>query len=281
MAYNYVQYGSRGIELPRNRALDTRRDDDNFTVPSITIYDIDYSILWFLKNKIAPEIIENGNVIPVPIILAAGETWSQIQRHGYLRSKDRKLMTPIITLKRNSIVSDTKVPKLDVPTENNATQLILFPDTQSNNSTDWINKSYNTKESKTYFVSVIPDHVIVSYDLYIWTDLSVQMNSIIEQIIPQDKMPWGDIIQFTTKVGDFNFETINTSGEDRIVRCQIPLEVDGILQAEYELKESSIRKAHTIKRVDFKNEVEQDEIYVDHKPKIIRSVRSRRPSKNF
>ena len=88
-------------------------------------------------------------------------------------------------------------------------------------------------------------------------------------------------MSFTTTIGDYSFETINSTGEDRIVRCQVPLEVAGILQSEYEMKESTIRKAHTVKRVDFRNEVEQEEIYVDHKPKIIRMGGSRRPSKNF
>jgi len=281
MSDNFVEHGSRGIELGRNRALDTRRDDDNFKVPSITLFDIDYALLWHLKNNIVLEVTENGKTIPIPIQMAAGETWSQIQRHGFLRDKGRKIMTPIVTLKRNSMTPDTRVPKLDIPGDNGATQLIMFPDQQQNNSTDWINKSYNTKESKTYFVSVIPDHVLVSYDLFIWTDLTAQMNAVVEQIVPQDRMPWGDVMQFTTKIGDYNFETINNTGEDRIVRCQIPLEVEGILQPEYEMRESTIRKAHTIKRVDFRNEVEQEEIYVDHKPKIIRMGSSRRPTKNF
>lgn len=276
-----ILHGSFGIELPRNRAYDTHRDDDTFTTPSITLFDIDYAILWHLQKRIQPEVEENGKIVQVPVTMAAGEKWNQIQRHGYLRDRERKVMTPVITVKRNSMTPDLRVPKLDVAGDNGATQLIMFPDTQMNNKNDWIHKNYNTKESKTYYLSVIPDHVIVSYDIYIWTELQIQMNKIIEQIVPQDRMPWGDVFQFTTKIGDYSFEALNNTGEDRVVRATVPIEVAGILQAEYELRKSTIRKAHSIKRVDFQNEVEQYDIYPDHKPKIIRPGYSRRPPKNF
>jgi len=281
MADNYVKYGSRGIEEPSNRAYDTRRDDDTFKTPSITLYDIDFSILWFLKNVIVPKIEENGKMINVPVYMAAGEKWVQIQRNGYIRDKSRKVMTPIITLRRNSMENDPSVPKLDVPAENRGDTIIVFPDRQFNNTNDWIHKTELTKKSKTYYVSVMPEHVLVSYDIHIWTDLTTQMNSIVEQILPKDRLPWGDIMQFTTRVGNFSFETMNNAGEDRLVRCTIPIEVQGILQNEYEGDVSTIQKAHSIKRVDFINEVEQTEIYPDHKPKIIRFGKSRLPSKKF
>jgi len=281
MADNFVKYGSRGIDEGRNRAYDTRRDDDIFKTPSITLYDIDFSILWFLKNKIIPKIEENGKMINVPVYMAAGEKWAQIQRNGYIRDKSRKVMSPIITLKRNSMTADTSVPKLDVPADNRGTQLIIFPDQQLNNTNDWIHKTELSKKSKTYFLSVLPDHVLVSYDIHIWTDLTTQMNTIVEQVLPHDRMPWGDIMQFTTRVSDYSFETINNSGEDRLVRCSIPITVSGLLQNEYEGDVASIRKAHSIKRVDFMNEIEQEEIYPDHMPRIINSARSRIPTKKF
>lgn len=276
-----ILHGTRGIELPRNRAYDTHRDDDTFTTPSITLFDIDYAILWHLQKRIQPEVEENGKMIPVPVTMASGEKWNQIQRHGYLRDKGRKIMTPTIVLRRLSMTADLRVPKLDVAGDNNSTQIIMFPDTQMNNTHDWIHKTHNTKKSKTYFLSVIPDHVLVSYEILIWTELQIQMNSIVEQIVPQDRMPWGDVFQFVTKIGDYSFETLNNTGEDRIIRSTIPIEVEGILQAEYELKESTIKKAHSIKRVDFINEVEQYDIYPDQKPKIIKPNYSRRPPKNF
>ena len=53
---------NRQVEKPRNRALDTRRDDDTFVVPSITPYDIDYAILAYIKEVIKPQVIEDGKL---------------------------------------------------------------------------------------------------------------------------------------------------------------------------------------------------------------------------
>ena len=66
MADNYIN--NPFIDPSRNRSNDTRRDNDSFKTPSITLYDIDYAILYFLKEKINFQIEENGRMINVPVI---------------------------------------------------------------------------------------------------------------------------------------------------------------------------------------------------------------------
>lgn len=281
MQGNSINNGDRRIEEPRNRAYDTRRDTDTFTTPSINIYDIDYAILYHLNSNIDVSIEENGKMIKVPVMFANGETWTQIQKHGYLRDKSRKIMTPVIALKRNSMELDDRVPKLKTTQRNSANQIIYFPDTQTNNQNDWIHKTQNTKKSKTYFLSVMPDFVRVSYELFIWTDLVIQMNSIIEQILPENRLVWGGAMKFETEVSDYSFDILNDTGTDRIVQCTMPLLVRGGLQPEYESKQSTIQKAHSIKRVVFTDEQSNEEFYVDEKPKIIRPAESRLPTKRF
>lgn len=281
MQGNSINHGDRRIEEPRNRAYDTRRDTDTFTTPSINIYDIDYAILYHLNSNIDVSIEENGKMIKVPVIFANGETWTQIQKHGYLRDKSRKIMTPVIALKRNAMEPDDRVPKLKTTQRNSANQIIYFPDTQTNNQNDWIHKTQNTKKSKTYFLSVIPEFVRVSYELFIWTDLVIQMNAIIEQILPENRLVWGSAMKFETEISDYSFDTLNDTGTDRVVQCTMPLLVRGGLQAEYESKKSTIQKAHSIKRVVFTDEQSNEEFYVDEKPKIIRPAESRLPTKRF
>jgi len=265
----------------RNRAYDTRRDTDSFKTPSITLYDIDYAILHFLKEKLNLQIEENGRMINVPVIYAGGETWSQIQRHGYLRDKSRKILTPIIVLKRGSLIEDDRFAQLDVRGTNSANTVRIIPNRQTHDPYDQYQKTDNSKRNFEYYLSVIPTMVKVTYDLFIWTELQTQLNVIVQKIVPQNRLVWGDTYEFTTKVGDFTFDTLNDTGNDRIIRATTQLEVDGRLQEEYELYESDVTKAHSIKRFVFENEVEQTEIYPDHKPKIIRIPKSRLPGTNF
>jgi hypothetical protein len=279
MANNYID--NRNINPDRNRAYDTRRDTDSFKTPSITLYDIDYAILHFLKERINFQIEENGRMISVPVMYAGGETWSQIQRHGYLRDKSRKILTPMIILRRASMIEDDRFPQLDIRGTNSANTLIVKPSRQITDRYDQYQETDNSKKNFEFYATVLPTMVKVTYDLFIWTELQTQLNSIVEKIIPQNRLVWGDSYQFTTKVGDLTFDTLNDTGTDRIIRASLQLEVDGRLQEEYELFESDVVKAHSIKRFVFENEVEQTEIYPDHKPKIIRIAKSRLPGTNL
>ena len=279
MADNYID--NRFIDANRNRAYDTRRDNDTFKTPSISLYDIDYAILHFLKEKINFQIEENGRMINVPVMYAGGETWSQIQRHGYLRDKTRKILTPIMILRRASLLEDDRFPQLDVRGPSGTNSLIITPERRVSDPYDQYQETDNSKQNSEYYATVLPTMVKVTYDLFIWTELQTQLNSIVEKLIPQNRLVWGDSYQFTTKVGDLSFETLNDTGNDRIIRASTQLEVDGRLRESYELFESDVIKAHTIKRFVFQNEIAQTEIYPDHKPKIIRIAKSRLPKSNL
>lgn len=272
---------SRTQDETRNRAFDTRRDTDEFVTPSISLYDIDYAILHHLNERIQIEVEENGKKIKVETIFANGERWAQIKRFGYLRDADSTTITPIIILKRNVLAKDERVPKLDIPQHIRANSLFYYPAQQHNNQHDFIDQLENTKKSQEYYVSVIPDHVKVSYTLYIWTTFQEQMNKVVQQLIPQNRLPWGDVFQFTTMIGEFTFDDINGSGEDRLIRANTTLDVDGMLQDEFVARESTVQKAFTTKRVVFKNEREQYDIIADYMPRVIKPAPGRIPRTGF
>lgn len=264
MAENRLKYMNRSVGDSTNRAFDIRRDQDTFTTPVINIYDIDYAILYHLKNNLAFTIEENNQQIPVQVMFANGETWSQIQKHGYLRDKSRKVMTPVIAIRRTSIANDERFVKLDVPGINKTTANMYYGKRQLSNQNDWVHKT--NRRSYEYFITTLPEYIRVSYDLYIWTELTTHLNYIVEELIPEHRMPWGDTMTFVTKISDIQFETINTIEEDRIVNAQMTLDVDGMIMPEYSSKLSTVRKAYTTKKVNFINEIEQYEIYPDHPP---------------
>jgi hypothetical protein len=59
-------------------------------------------------------------------------------------------------------------------------------------------------------------------------------------------------------MGAVSFETVNTVGEDRLVRASIPLTVTATLLAEQETRTSTLRKAYSVKKVTFENIVDID-----------------------
>jgi hypothetical protein len=247
---------NQGIE----RAQETRRDNDTIKTPSCTIVDIDNAILSYISDVIRPEIIENEQVIPVPVIYASGEKWAQIRANGFMYDAEDRLMTPVITLRRNSITERDTMKKLDVnwnPETSNdyARNTLMFENRfTKTNRYDRFSVLQGTRPSRELYVSSIPEYVDVSYDLLIWTEYTEQLNSIIEQIMPTGGFAWGTTWKFITNIQDYAFETVSTPGEDRAVRATLPLMTKGTLLMPYELKRSSLQKRFSVKRITFGNE---------------------------
>jgi len=199
-----------------NRALETRRDNDTFKTPSIEIYDVDYAIYHYLNNVIDLQVEDNGRMVNVPVVFSSAEMWSQIQSTNMVLSpKDRR---------------------------------------EFENIRDLHSQTTNSDPSVTYYVSVIPEFYKVDYDLIMYTSQTVQMNKLVQSIMVTSNFVWGDNYKFRTLVGDFSFETMNPSQEERVVKATTTLTVDARLQQEFELRKSTIQKAHSIKRVVFKTE---------------------------
>ena len=101
-------------DLLLNRAMQTRRDDDVIKSTQRTLYDIDYAIKWFIENEIQPQITAKQQLLPVPVIYSNGEKWDNVRRLGYLRDEKGMLQSPLIMLKRNSVVERDNQRSLDV-----------------------------------------------------------------------------------------------------------------------------------------------------------------------
>jgi glutaredoxin len=238
-----------------NRAEQIRRDDDVVKTPKRTLYDIDYAIKWFIDNEIQPQIEANNELIKVPVIFANGEKWDNVRRLGYLRDEKGMLQSPIIVLKRNSVVERDQLRKLDVNypvpgnflsyrkkyNKRNRYEDELFPIPKQQRS-----------ESNEIYVLPIPEYVDVEYDMMIWTDFTTQMNELIEQIMPYGTFAWGnEFNQYRTFVRQINFETINTVGDDRLVRATTSLTVNGTLMADQEYRQSTVQKRYSIKKIQW------------------------------
>lgn len=260
------------IEYQRENDI---QDNGTTLIPSITLYDVDYAILWQLSEGFkffVEERTANGEVtsIPVPVIIASPEKWVQIRKFGYLRGPDNKLLKPYIIINRTSVVEDDMFQMLDIP--DTLKQYYVSPK-QTADRFNNIRQTDNTKESVEYIVSTLPEPVIITYDIIIYTSLQTQLNSIVEQIIPNNKIPWGDTLQFITKIGPWSFEAINEAGSDRALKASATMEVRASLQNEYTVLHKEIQTAYSVKRIHFTNEYEEDSIYVDQEPKIIKAVR--------
>lgn len=254
---NPERTGGMRPDIILNRSEQVRRDDDIIRTAKRTLYDIDYAIKWYIENEIRPQIVDQERNLPVPVIFANGEKWDNVRRLGYIRDEKGMLQSPVIMLKRNSVVERDSVRGLDVNhvlpenvriyktkyNERNRYQDDLFPIP--------INQP---QPSEKVYVADIPKYVNIEYEMMLWCDFTEQMNNLVDQILPYSRFAWGnEANRFSTSLGQVSFETVNTVGEDRLVRATIPLTVLGTLLSEQEVRRSTLRKAYSVKKVTFEN----------------------------
>ena len=242
-------------DLVLNRAMQTRRDDDVIRTAKRTAYDIDYAIKWYIDNEIQPQVTANETVIDVPVIFSNGEKWDNVRRLGYLRDEKGMLQSPLIMLKRNSIVERDNYRTLDVNRPQSGNQIVYRQKYNERNRYEDelfpIPTNQPVDSEKIYIVD-IPKYVTMEYDMMIWCDFTTQLNDLIDQILPYGRFAWGnDANKFATAIGSITFETVNTVGEDRLVRATVPLTVQGTLLSQQEARIETIRKMYSLKKVSF------------------------------
>lgn len=233
-----------------NRAEQTKQDDDYIKIPEITIYDVDYSILHYIRHSIKPEVQDKDRMIDVPVMYGSGELWSQIQSNGFMRDEKNKLLCPVITLSRTRMEEYKDFAKLDV--NNRVSSRVYYRQgyTQTADRYAFANRSDLELPKKEIYVSLIPEYYYVYYDLNIWTDFNEQLNKIVEMFIPVNNFVWGNDYQFVTNIEDFSFSTVNISKQERIVKASTRLRVLATLMPAFVERKTSIEKAFAIKKVN-------------------------------
>lgn len=251
-------YSSEG-----NLANDMRRDNDTVKVPKITLYDVDYSIFYHLSENFKPQLIENSNRIQVPVMFANGEKWSQIRQHGYLRDNNRKILAPLITIRRLDIVPDDRIqlPTTQLGRYNFQSTYRMIPMKSNSMQYDRVAGQYVSKDLYEFYMVDFPNYVRINYELLIWTDLQEQMNILTQGIFAMNGHMWGDYHAFRSVLSSVSHESVNIPGEDRVVKTTINLQVDAFLRDEYEYQQSTIQKSYSIKRVEFLNETDDEILF--------------------
>jgi hypothetical protein len=87
------------------------------------------------------------------------------------------------------------------------------------------------KPQKEKYAVVIPDYVTIQYTCTIWTDYVAQMNKLIEMINYTSDSYWGDAerFKFNAKIDTYNNTTEVAQGENRVVKTNFGLTIQGYL----------------------------------------------------
>ena len=226
---------SRKKPLPRsqrktiNRALQHRRDDTIQDI-SVSLMDMDSTIMYYFENVIKPTIIENGETVKVPIMYSSPERWSAVQKTGFMRDKKRQIILPVIAFRRTGMEKDETMaidkmdpeePKLHWQFERKYT---------NTNRYDNFTLQQGLLPQREYYNVAVPDYMILSYDFIIWTHYIEQMNKLIERINWSAGAYWGEPnkMRFRTNIDSYT-DTTEVTDKDRIVKTEFSVTLKGYL----------------------------------------------------
>lgn len=244
-----IKESAYGPDHRPNRAYDLRRDKDTQKNFSVTLIDIDTAILTHLDTVISPTIIDAGRQIKVPINYASGEKWKSIQQDGVIRDHNGKIQTPVIAFRRSTMQRNDNLITL-----NRYLQYPAVKHFSEKNKYDRFSAMSGFMPVKEIYSVAMPDHVIINYEFIIWTELIEQGNAVVESINFSTEDYWGDKnrFKFRTSISDYNFETTNDAGQDRIVRSTFSMMVNAyLLPDKFENYKSVVQKAFTPRKVVF------------------------------
>ena len=227
--YDLVDYGKEPV-ISKNRATKVSSKDSRTKDFSVKLIDLDTAVLNHIKENIKPTIYQNTELIEVPVIYAYPERWVAMQKEGYLRDVNNKILTPVIVVNRTNI---EKVRTIGRNLDGNVAQnLHIFQqEYTTKNAYDNFGILNNRQPVKEFKMVAHPDYVNITYDLTIYTNFVEQLNRIIESIQYAENSYWGDKNRYYFRVNANSFSTVNsyTVDEERTVTSKITLTLHGYL----------------------------------------------------
>ena len=272
----FTPNSQKGIDFNRSEKMSFKGDS---TKPfTIGIQDIDEAVLYYFDNIIRPTVIQNGERIPVPLIYGSPERFKAVQKDGFYRDKEGKIMSPLIMFKRDSLENNRSLTnKLDANTPH------LYTSWQKtyNPKNDYSNFSVlnNRIPTKQFIANVVPDYVTLTYSFLIQTYYIEQLNKVIEAINYTSDSYWGDPerFKFKSRIDTFNTITELNQGQDRIVRSNFSLKIYGYIIPDTVQKDiSSIKKYNDKSKVIFS--IETTSGVESFSPKKLKSITQFNPS---
>jgi len=236
------------IDSEINRGEQLSFKEDNTKPISLGFKEIDEAIFYYIENIIKPTVVQNGNVIKVPVLYGNSERWKQIQKDGYYRDKNGALMMPVIVFKRSNIEKIKNLTnKMDA---NSPINTQIFTKTYSpKNTYDNFSILNNRIPVKQHYAVVVPDYVTVTYDFSISTYYIEQLNKLVEAINYASDSYWGDPESFKFKATVDSFSTpveVSSSGE-RSVKCNFTLKLYG-----YVIPDTTQKQLNSLKKFNSK-----------------------------
>jgi len=213
-----------------NRADQVSFKGDTSKAYTIGIQDIDEAIMYYFQNVIQPSVYQNGERIAVPVVYGSPEKWKSIQKDGYYRDLNNRIMAPLLVFKRSTLTKDRSITnKLDANNPHNIA--VIGQKYSKKNEYSKFNILNGVKPNVTYYTTVVPDYLTINYECVAFTYYNDQLNKIVEAIEYASDSYWGDPerYKFKATINSFNTTVDLTENSERLVKSTFTLNVYGYI----------------------------------------------------
>jgi len=159
---------------------------------SITLKDIDTSIMSYIKNVIKPTVQEANEQVKVTVMYGNEERWKAVRKRGVLRDKNNTLILPLIMLKRTTVEKSDMIPGYEHDIRRKYTEIVRSTGWSKDNRYSRFSVQNDDLPIYENLVTTIPNFVNITYEFVLWTNFIEQMNPLIESFMEYDKTYWGD-----------------------------------------------------------------------------------------
>ena len=188
-----TQTSQRNMNLSGgNKSQTVIPGSDISTQYSITLKDIDTSIISYIKNIIKPIVREANTQVKVPVMYGNEERWKSVRKRGLIRDKNGSLILPLIMLKRTSVEKSDQIPGYEHDIRRRYTEVVRKSGWSKDNRYSRFQVQTGNLPVYENLVTSIPNFVNITYEFVLWTNFIEQMNPLIESFMEYDKTYWGD-----------------------------------------------------------------------------------------
>ena len=159
---------------------------------SITLKDIDTSIISYIKNVIKPTVQEANERVKVTVMYGNEERWKSVRKRGVMRDKNNSLILPLIMLKRVSVEKSDMIPGYEHDIRRKYTEVVRNTGWSKDNRYSRFSVQTGNLPIYENLVTTIPNFVNITYEFVLWTNFIEQMNPLVETFMEHDKTYWGD-----------------------------------------------------------------------------------------
>jgi len=244
---------ARNKPLPRsqrkfvNRALQHKREDKIQDI-SVSLMDMDSTIMYYFENVIKPTVVESGETVKVPIMYSSPERWSSVQKQGFMRDAKRQIILPAIAFRRTGMEKDDTMAVDKIDPEDPKLHYSFERKFNSRNRYDNFSVQQGLLPQREYYNIAMPDYMVLSYDFIVWTHYIEQMNKLIERINWSAGSYWGEPnrMRFRTNIDSYTDAT-EIADRERLIRTEFSVTLKGYLipEAYNELAGPHTQQSHT------------------------------------